>query len=321
VLGKEAARPRDVPPEVLAVIAQARDPRHQQRRTVTRRLLVTELRNLERLLKVTPQASADRPALIRRIAETQVELAAAANEANDLSAERRHRRGAIQHYEQLAKSYPGSARSDEVLYYLALEHERLGDLANARTAYLKLVDKARQSPLVPQAYFAFGELFFDEARKDPAKLPLTRQFYQQVVKWPPPGNAAYGLAWYRLGHVYWREQNGPEALDSFMKALQHAHRFATRPAAKTMRQATIEDLVHVYADVGHPSRACAFLHRVVAEPAAPEATLRALTTLGETYLRRGRRAEALVLYRTLQRYHGGAERCRDQAVLRMLVGK
>ena len=52
-----------------------------------------------------------------------------------------------------------------------------------------------------------------------------------------------------------------------------------------------------------------------AAPLSPTATLHAHTSLGEAYLRTGRRAEAIVSCRILERYHRGPERRRDRAVL------
>jgi len=93
--------------------------------------------------------------------------------------------------------------------------------------------------------------------------------------------------------VRWRTQSYPAALEAFVKALRHPPRRLSAGHRQTFRQAAPSDLVQVYAQVGSPDRACAFLHRVVAAPANRTATLDALTHLGDLSLELGRRAQAI----------------------------
>ena len=83
---------------------------------------------------------------------------------------------------------------DEVLYYLAYEYEQAKDLQNARKATTNLIEKAPQSPYIPNAYLAFGELFFQEAQGDPSKFDLAAAAYKEVIKYPPPKNKVYGYS-------------------------------------------------------------------------------------------------------------------------------
>ncbi len=64
---------------------------------------------------------------------------------------------------------PAYPHLDEVYYYLAYEYEQSGDTANARRVYLDLITKTPNSKYIPNAYLAFGELFFNEAMGDPTK--------------------------------------------------------------------------------------------------------------------------------------------------------
>jgi tetratricopeptide (TPR) repeat protein len=141
-------------------------------------LVVTETQALESLLATTTATSPDRPALLRRLAESYVELRK--------GGQARASAKAIQHYSELVRTYPTYAQIDEAYYYLALEYELAGDLNNARKSYYELIKSAPSSKYVPYAYFAFGEIFFHDAKSDPSKYDFAKQAYQEVMKFPSP---------------------------------------------------------------------------------------------------------------------------------------
>ncbi len=99
----------------------------------------------------------------------------------------RARKAAINYYSTLVGDYAGApsdtfpknpppayAQLDEVYYYLAYEYEQSGDTSNARRVYLELITKTPKSKYIPNAYLAFGELFFNEARATRRKWDLGR---------------------------------------------------------------------------------------------------------------------------------------------------
>src|SRR5262249_16326669 len=127
------------------------------------------------------------------------------------------RKKAIDYYTLLKNGYPNYSQMDEVLYYLAYEYEQGQDYANPRKAYYELIQKAPQSKYIPNAYLAFGELFFNEAQGDPSKWDLAAASYAEVVKYPPPANKVFGYAHYKLAYVYWNKGEFAKALDEFKK--------------------------------------------------------------------------------------------------------
>src|SRR5262249_7687152 len=161
---------------------------------------------LESLFATTPKNAPDRPQLARRLAENYVELESAAfrdkteagikadsmknnpgeaGKAKQSAAAAaqmmdRARKKAIEYYTLLKTGYPNYSQMDEVLYYLAYEYEQAQDLNNARKVYYELIQKAPQSKYIPNAYLAFGELFFNEAQGDPSKWDLAAGAYQEV---------------------------------------------------------------------------------------------------------------------------------------------
>jgi TolA-binding protein len=157
-------------------VDDVRDLRRTMRRSPA--LLRTEAQGLEHLLAATPANAQDRPQLLRRIAETHVELRKQGEPGASAKA--------IQAYAELGRSYPNYAQADEVYYYLALEYELAGDLMNARRSYYELIKQAPTSKYVPYAYFAFGEMFFHEAKGDPTRWDFAKQAYVEVMKFQSP---------------------------------------------------------------------------------------------------------------------------------------
>ena len=163
------------------------------------------------------------------------------------------------------------------------ELELSGDLGGARRAYLELIVTTPQSPLVPYAYLAFGDLFFDEAEHDdPTKLPPAQQAYQKVVSYPPPGNLAYAFAWHRLGIVASRLGDDAHALDAQRKALIALGQYPTLPVGPALAEASRGELVVAYARAGQPDRALTFFRAT-----APQDASGLLIALGREYVRRG----------------------------------
>jgi tetratricopeptide (TPR) repeat protein len=207
-----------------------------------RALLVTELSMLEQLAAETPISAPDRSQLVRRMAEDWAELERSAQTAGDEATRNKARNKAISNYVELVQNHPDYPKLDEALYYLAAEYESANDRANARHFYTLLVTKAPASRFVPNAYLAFGEMFFDEATEDPAKLDLALSAYQRVLRDPPPRNDAYGYAWYKLAWVLRNKGDREGALEAFNHAIDYATEFASAPGAAKLAEASRSDL-------------------------------------------------------------------------------
>src|SRR5262249_15279902 len=84
-------------------------------------LVITEIQGIEQLLAATPKTAPDRPQILRRLAESYVELTCGT--PSDVNRTRKARSQAIDRYTLLKNEYPSYPAKDEVLYYLALEYE------------------------------------------------------------------------------------------------------------------------------------------------------------------------------------------------------
>lgn len=331
-----------------------RDDRRVRSQARAYQLLVTEIQQIETLVAATPAAAPDRPGLLRRLADTYVELESASfrtktelgiqidvarkkapGDVPKLTAERDKvdkilagaRRNAIKSYDKLQAEHPkycaqpnaqdpakSSGCVDEVLYYLAYEHEQAGDMANARRVYLELIQKAPKSKLVAGAYLAFGELYFTEAQGDPSKWALAAQAYGEVVKYPLPDNKFFGYAEYKLAYVYWNQTDYAKSLSAFKKAIEVGQQNPTLPNAAALAAAARRDVVAVYALAGQPKKAYDFLHPLSGDAgAANEKTLGLMDDLGHAYLDTGHDEEGIDLYTDLLTRDRGPKQCLYQA--------
>jgi TolA-binding protein len=256
-----APAPPDPAPRPVLAVAKAepslgetfRDPRFAARPPRPLQLLIVEVQNLESLFATVAAGNPDRPKLMRRLAEEYVELARVAqHEGTPRSMKTRDaaRAMAIRYYTRLKDEYPkwcampdasdpskSTGCGDEVLYYLAYEHEQAGDLDHARRWYLEVVQAWPSSRLVPNTYLAFGELFFAEGDADPSKLKFAEMSYAEAVKYPPPENAVYGYAQYQLGRVLARKREFVEAAHAFERALLWCSQSANAPGAAALSRA------------------------------------------------------------------------------------
>ena len=316
-------------------------------------LLITYIQGLESLLATTPARAPDRPGILRRLAEGYVELEASALQSqtqasiNAQNSRRKDpkaaaafdataaksgktvvasRQAAIKHYTQLKTQHPkwcqtsnaadptkSTGCADEVLYYLAYEYEQGNQLEQARKIYFELIQSHPTSRYIPNAYLAFGELFFNEAQGDPTKWSLAEQAYKEVIKYPAPKNTMYGYARYKLAFVYWNKGDLPLAMNEFKKTIDYGIQNPTLPNATHLAQSSRRDILPVYALGGDPKKAYEFVRPISGDAGTTHAeTFRMLDDLGQNYLDTGHYKEGIDLYQDLMSRDRGPSTCKYQ---------
>ncbi len=319
-----------------------RDDRKNRLQARARALLVTEISGLENLYSSTPQNAPDRIQVLRRLAEDYVELESAAfrektqaeidrdalkkkdpsaagqkqtvaNQAAQIMA--RARANAEKYYGIIDTQYPNYPQLDEVLYYLAYEYEQANDNQKARQIYYELIQKRPDSKYIPNAYLAFGELFFNEAMGDPSKWDYARDAYKKVIGYPPPNNKVYGYAWYKLAYVFWNKGEFDQALNCFKRVIDYGTNYSQLPNASKLADSARKDVIPVYALRGDPSAAYNFFHNLSGDQAGSnDRTFKMMDELGTNYLDTGHYPEAITLYKDLMvRDRGSDKSCIYQA--------
>lgn len=334
------------PTEEMA--AGQRDTRKTRLKARARALLITEIQGLERLFKRTPKKSPDRPQLVRRLAEGYVELETAADrdkieaeiKAQDLKRKKGSqgainkqrkeaakakkilsaaRKKAIAYYTLMKNAYPNYSKIDEVMYYLAYEWERANNFKKARTVYLELIQKAPKSPYIPNAYLAFGELFFIEAQADPANWDLARDSYKEVIKYPPPKNKVFGYARYKLGYVHWNKGDFTLAINEFKKVIEYGDQYRNLPNAKQLQKSARRDIIPVYAAAGRADKAYGFFKPLSGDKTGDKKTFHMLRELGHAYIDTGHYKEAITLYQDLKTRDPGDYHCFYQSQITQAI--
>jgi tetratricopeptide (TPR) repeat protein len=344
--GDSATKPTN--PSASMTAAQ-RDERRNRLQARARQLLVTEIQGLESLFASTPKSSPDRPKLMRRLAEGYVELESAAfrdKTENQIKADEAKAKGgnvdafkgeadkankileaargqAIKYYTSLKDQYPkwcqntnaadpakSTGCTDEVLYYLAYEYEQGQKLDDARKVYLELIQNWPQSKFIPNAYLAFGELFFNEAQGDPSKWALAEQSYGEVIKYPAPENKVWGYAHYKLGYVYWNKGDFARALSEFKKTIEYGMQYSSLPNAEQLAVSARRDMIPIYALAGDPKRAYDFIKPLSGDSGGgTEKTFKLMDDLGQNYLDTGHYVEGIALYQDLMKRDRGPKLC------------
>ncbi len=325
-----------------AMTAGQRDDRKSRLQQRAKGLLIGEIQGLENLFANTPGNSPDRLQLVRRLAEDYVELEnagftektqaeikrdelkktdpggagrqqAIVNQANTIMLKARQK--AIAFYTSVTTDFPNYPQLDEVLYYLAYEYEQGNNADMARKTYYQLIQTRPNSKYIPNAYLAFGELFFNEAQGDPSKWSAAQQAYTKVIGFPPPENKVYGYAWYKLAYVMWNNGDFAGSLSAFKKTIDYGTTFAQIPGASKLADSARRDIIPVYALKGDPSAAFNFFRNISGDPSGTTTkTFGMMDDLGNNYLDTGHYPEAISLYRDLLvRDRGGDKTCIYQA--------
>ena len=161
--------------------------------------------------------------------------------------------------------------------------------------------KTPNSKYIPNAYLAFGELFFNEAQGDPSKWELAKQAYMKVIGYPPPNNKVYGYAWYKLAYVFWNKgelRQGAQRVqedDRLRRARTRSsrtRRSSPRARARTSSRSTRSK--------GDPTRRLQLLPQPLGDAAGTnDKTFKMMDDLGQNYLDTGHYPEAIALYKDL----------------------
>ena len=215
----------------------------------------------------------------------------------------------------LAALAAGIDGEDGTLFRRGHEAERAEDPAAARRAYLELIKRHPDSPLVPYAYLAFADLFFREAENDaPDRWAFAQQAYQKVLTYPPPNNVAFAYALQRLAASFNRAKDFQQALAAAHKSLGAMASVKDLPLGRETAEAARRELVVAFAGAGQPNKAPLFFRS--ADPANAPALLLAL---GEEYAAGGMAREAIALYETALRASTSPALCAaaEQAVRKL----
>ena len=150
-------------------------------------------------------ASEDEAVKTRRLAE------------RDAYAEQSNRWGrqALDLYREIRAKYPKYVRGPEVLFALGQSFWSQGQLDEAIRAYADLIRNFRDSPLVQDAWLAFGEYYFNKGN-----IFKALKSYERAAS--DKRSRAYGFALYKQAWCYYNLAEWPKALRLFRASVLYA---------------------------------------------------------------------------------------------------
>ncbi len=206
---------------------------------------------------------------------------------------------AVNAFRKLVNEYPKHPRTDAALYALAKTLGRMGN-DNAVQYYKQLINSHPKSPLIPDAWLALGEFYFDKHKIDDAMTA-----YRAAMKFKD--HPAYHYAVYKLGWAHFNadaksedasKENMKKAIAAFKLVIKLAA--ADKEKKKTnldLRDEAVRDLVMVWAETEDIDSAWAYF-RTIGEQ---DAFYNMLERLGGIYAEQGKNGQAITVFNRLLR--------------------
>jgi tetratricopeptide (TPR) repeat protein len=208
------------------------------------KLLEIEIDNLAALLASTPRQDRDRPAIVRRLAQSYLELASSNDREGDAAASdraREARKKAVALFDELATAYrdwcaipahagaPAHGCADESSLESARAHEALGEAEQAAQAYARIIRDMPSSPFVARARYAVAGLWLGAGKTDDA-----RQAYGKVAAESPSREPLSAYAAYRLGYLLWAAGDRTGAVGELSSVMRAAQAYPTLPGYEAL---------------------------------------------------------------------------------------
>ncbi|MGE0174143.1 MAG: tetratricopeptide repeat protein [Oligoflexales bacterium] len=200
-------------------------------------------------------------------------------------------------FRRLVTEFPDHPRTDAALYSLAKTLARLGN-ENAVLYFNQMIKKFPKSPLIPEAYLAMGEYYFDAY-----KIPEAMAAYKSAIKYK--NSPVYPYAVYKLGWSYYNSNVKSEGqqrdnIKKSLAAFKLVVKLSDKDTAKrrlNLRQEAINDLVMVWAETEAVDEAWSYFSKI----GEKEAFYNVLERLGNTYVDQGKDEKAITIFTKLLR--------------------
>jgi TolA-binding protein len=186
---------------------------------------------------------------------------------------------AVEVYQYIQKKFPGYNQMDLVVFNHAFARQALGQDKEAENLYWDLVRKFPDSPLVPDAHLAIGEISFLKA-----KFAVALEHFDAIRKFPESRVYPYGL--YKAA---WTRYNMHESADA-LKNLEEVVAFGVKVAENhldaklDLRKEALNDMAVFYEDVHVSKDAFSYFKKQAGEAELPAILVR----MGELYDRHAR---------------------------------
>jgi len=157
----------------------------------------------------------------------------------------------LEYYRRILREFPEYMRLDEVLYYLGKGAMQQGKSSKDRqlmkegeNTLKRLVQSYPESDLIPKAYLALAEYYFEGNSLFYAKIN-----YEKIIT-NYKTSAMYNYALYKLAWVYYNLRELEKAIDTFKSVVEEVS--AGEGGAIQFREQALNDMVVVYSEMEEP---------------------------------------------------------------------
>ncbi|RJS19328.1 hypothetical protein DRW03_23575 [Corallococcus sp. H22C18031201] len=210
---------------------------------------------------------------------------------------------AVEQYTKIVQEYPKFERTDEVLFFLGQYLMEDGQDRKALVAFKRLIEKWPQSKYIPDAYFAFGEYYFNNSKGKRPELEKALAAYKKAAEFPE--SQVYAFALYKQGWCYFNLGDYAAAKDKYKTVvlfgeLAGANAVEKDPGKKGSKNSLVRearsDYVRAFAREGDVTQAREDFSKVATNP---EDRFAMMKTLANLYYGDGKDREAAITFNAL----------------------
>ncbi len=206
-------------------------------------------------------------------------------------------RRAVDIYKEIRDRFPKYERMPEVLFALGQSYWTQGKFKDAIAVYTDLIRNFKDSPLVADAWLAFGEYYFNEKELNKALKAYELAASDKRAR-------VYGFALYKQAWCYYNLAEWKKALDKFRATIFYSQMADTLSGENriSLGREAQKDFVKTYAYIGEPNRAKFVLADILNQDDCKTADcLKLVEQLASYWYDAGKFEESAFLYRELIR--------------------
>lgn len=211
---------------------------------------------------------------------------------------------ALNLYQDIREKYPKYARMPEVLFALGQSYWSQQRFQSAIEAYAELIRNFRDSPLVAEAWLAFGEFYFDEG-----DIHKALKSYEKAAE--DKRSRVYGFALYKQAWCYYNLGEWRQALRKFESTVMYsqlAEELSGENKIALGREAQ-KDWIRAYAHIGNAKRAPYRLAELLDEKQCRSPRcLKLLEQLAKLWMEQGNFDASAYTYREIMRVEPNSPR-------------
>jgi TolA-binding protein len=158
----------------------------------------------------------------------------------------------LEYYRRILREFPEYMRLDEVLYYLGKGAMQQGKSSKDRqlmkegeNTLKRLVQSYPESDLIPKAYLALAEYYFEGNSLFYAKIN-----YEKIIT-NYKTSAMYNYALYKLAWVYYNLRELEKAIDTFKQVVEEVS-VGGESGAIQFREQALNDMIVVFSEMEEP---------------------------------------------------------------------